>query len=78
MKKRPCRKIHYPKGCYNWLSDGNQCSIPFLIGGVMDCLIKPSFVTRPYNPAHCVAIRDRWQQFLYIKHGARPLDIYVD
>lgn len=44
----------------------------------MDCLIKPSFVTRPYNPAHCVAIRDRWQQFLYIKHGARPLDIYVD
>lgn len=44
----------------------------------MNNLIKPTFQTRAYDPEKSVAIRDRWQCFLYIKHGARPLDIYVD
>lgn len=41
-------------------------------------LITPSFQTRPYNPRRSIAIKDRWQQYLYIKHNARPLDIFVD
>lgn len=44
----------------------------------MDKYIKPSFYTQEYRPEDVVAIRDRWQQYLYIKHGARPLDMYVD
>lgn len=40
-------------------------------------LVKPNFYTRDYDPNKCVAIRDRWQSFLYIKHGAKPVDIYV-
>lgn len=40
-------------------------------------LVKPNFYTRDYDPSKCVAIRDRWQSFLYIKNGAKPVDIYV-
>ena len=43
----------------------------------MDSLIKPSFQTRPYKTVEVVRIKDRLQQFLYIKHGAKPVDIYV-
>ncbi len=39
--------------------------------------VKPTFQTNEYNPKNCVAIRDRWQQFLYIKHMAYPIDMYV-
>ena len=41
-------------------------------------LIKPSFQTRSYKPSEVCRIRDRYQQYLYIKHKARPLDLYVD
>lgn len=44
----------------------------------MEQKIKPTFQTREYCSRDVIAIRDRWQQFLYIKHSARPLDIYVD
>ena len=44
----------------------------------MNNLITPSFQTRAYDPKKSVAIRDRWQSFLYIKHHAKPLDIFVD
>lgn len=39
-------------------------------------LIKPSFQTRFYRPSEVVRIIDRYEQFLFIKHGARPVDIY--
>lgn len=45
---------------------------------MLDEMVTPSFNTRSYNPRHSIAIRDRWQQFLYTKHGAYPLDMYVD
>lgn len=44
----------------------------------MSELIKPSFQTRPYHPSKVCRIRDRWQSFLYLKNGAKPVDIYVD
>lgn len=40
-------------------------------------LVKPAFYTRDYDPDKCVAIRDRWQSFLYLRHGAKPVDIFV-
>lgn len=43
----------------------------------MEKLVKPAFYTRDYDPSQCVAIRDRWQSFLYLKAGAKPVDIYV-
>ena len=42
-----------------------------------DYLVTPTFETRKYNAKECVAIRDRWQQYLYIKNGAYPVDMYV-
>lgn len=41
-------------------------------------LIKPSFQTRPYKPNEVCRIKDRYQSFLYLKHGAKPADLYVD
>ena len=41
-------------------------------------LIKPSFQTRPYKPSEVCRIKDRRQSFLYVKYGAKPVDIYVD
>lgn len=41
-------------------------------------LIKPSFQTRPYRGSEVIRIKDRWQSFQYLKHGARPVDLYVD
>lgn len=43
----------------------------------MDSLIKPSFQTRPYKSSEVVRIKDKYQQFLYIKHKVNPVDIYV-
>ena len=40
--------------------------------------IKPTFQTRPYKASQSVFIKDRWQSFLYIKHGAKLLDLFVD
>lgn len=41
-------------------------------------LIKPSFQTKPYRPNEVCRIKDRRQSFLYMKHGANPVDLYVD
>lgn len=43
----------------------------------MSNLINPNFDGASYDPRKSVAVRDRWQQYLYIKNGARLLDIYV-
>lgn len=43
-----------------------------------DRKIKPAFQTRPYYIRDTVAIKDRYQSFLFIKHGASPVDLYVD
>ena len=44
----------------------------------MNELIKPTFQTRPYRASQSVFIKDRYQSYLYIKHGARVLDLYAD
>jgi len=44
----------------------------------MSDLIKPAFQTRPYKASRSVFIKDRYQSYLYIKHGAKILDIYAD
>ncbi len=43
----------------------------------MSCLIKPSFVSKPYDQDDVVYIRDFWQAYLYWKNGLQPLDIYI-
>lgn len=43
---------------------------------MQDLPIKPSFQTRYYKPSEVVRIVDRYEQFLFIKHGARPVDLY--
>lgn len=40
--------------------------------------IKPTFQTRPYKVSKSVFLKDRYQQYLYIKHGAKMLDCYSD
>ena len=42
----------------------------------MDKLIKPSFQTKPYDPQKVVRVRDRYQQYCYLKSGAYPVDLY--
>jgi len=44
----------------------------------MGNLIKPTFQTRPYQLSKSVFIKDRYQSFLYIKHGAQVLDMFID
>lgn len=48
-----------------------------LFSNFMNELINPSFTGAAYDPRKSVAVRDRWQQYLYIKNGAKLLDIYV-
>lgn len=43
----------------------------------MDRLIKPNFVSKPYNQKEVVYIKDFWQFYLYWKNGLAPLDIYL-
>lgn len=42
----------------------------------MNELVKPAFQTRFYNTREVVRIVDRYEQFLFIKHGAYPVDMY--
>ena len=39
--------------------------------------VQPTISGEPYDPKDCVRIADRYQMFLYVKHGAYPRDIYV-
>ena len=41
-------------------------------------LVKPTITGEPYDPIKCVRIADRYQMFLYVKHGVFPKDIYVE
>ena len=39
--------------------------------------ILPAFQTEFYRISDVARVKDRWQQFLFIKHGAYPVDMYV-
>jgi hypothetical protein len=39
-------------------------------------LVKPAFETSFYRPRYVVRIVDRYEQFLFIKHGAFQVDMY--
>lgn len=41
-------------------------------------LVKPAFETGFYKTKDVVRIVDRYEQFLFIKHGAYPVDMYVN
>lgn len=43
-----------------------------------DRKIKPAFHTKDYYVKDTIAIRDRYQQYLYIKNNAYPIDIFID
>lgn len=43
----------------------------------MSELVKPAFYTREYDPQKSVRIFDRYQQYLFIKHNAYPIDMFV-
>lgn len=43
----------------------------------MKDLIKPAFQTKDYDPKKVIRCRDRYQCYLYLKHGAYPVDMYV-
>ena len=42
----------------------------------MEDLIKPSFQTRPYRPNEVCRIRERYQQYIWLKEKVMPYDIY--
>ena len=44
----------------------------------MENMIKPAFQTREYKTREVVAIKDRYESFLFVKHGHYPVDMYVD
>jgi len=44
----------------------------------MKNVIKPAFQTREYHTNEVVAVKDRYQSYLYVKHGFYPIDMYVD
>lgn len=39
--------------------------------------VQPTITGELYDPQDCIGVVDRYQMFLYIKHGAYPKDIYV-
>ena len=43
----------------------------------MEQRIKPAFQLREYSPHEAVRIKDRYEAFLFMKHGAVPVDLYV-
>lgn len=43
----------------------------------MEKMIKPAFQTRDYHAGEVIAIRDRYQQYLYTKNSFYPIDMYV-
>ena len=42
----------------------------------MEPKIKPAFQTQEYYPNEVVRIKDRYQQFIWLKNGVFPLDLY--
>lgn len=40
-------------------------------------LVKPSFQTREYDANDVVAVQDIWQLVLYMRNGAKPVDLYI-
>ena len=43
----------------------------------MDNLIKPSLQTRSYKASEVVAVQDMWQLVLYMRNGAKPVDLFI-
>lgn len=43
----------------------------------MEDFIEPAFRTRSYDARNVVRVKDRYQQYLFIKHNAYPIDMYV-
>ena len=43
----------------------------------MENIIKPSLQTRDYKPSEVVAVQDMWQLVLYMRNGAKPVDLYI-
>ena len=42
----------------------------------MEPKVKPDFQMREYLPHEAVRIKDIHQSYLFLKNGARPVDIY--
>ena len=38
--------------------------------------ITPSFQTRPYKPSEVIRCRDRFQQYVWLRHKVYPLDVF--
>lgn len=41
-------------------------------------LIKPWLESTPYNTKSVIRCKDRYQAFLYMKHGLKPYDVYIN
>lgn len=39
-------------------------------------LIEPSFQTQYYKPSEVIRCRDRFQQYIWLKEGVYPYDMY--
>ncbi len=42
----------------------------------MEDMIRPSFQTKPYQTSDVVRVRDRYQQYMYLKNRIYPVDLY--
>ena len=43
----------------------------------MEKMIEPSLKTRSYKPSDVVAVQDMWQLVLYMRNGAKPVDLFI-
>lgn len=43
----------------------------------MENIIKPSLQTRSYKASEVVAVQDMWQLVLYMRNGAKPVDLFI-
>ena len=42
----------------------------------MESKVKPSFQTQEYFPEDVIRCKDRYQQYIWLKNGVFPLDLY--
>lgn len=42
----------------------------------MNELIKPAFQTKSYKPSETIRCRDRYQQYIWLREGVYPYDVY--
>ena len=43
----------------------------------MEPKVKPAFQLREYYPYEVCRVKDRYQAYLFMKHGVMPADIYL-